>query len=108
MIGTLKIAEDLEAEGFPSGQARTLAKAIASTGDDKRLRELEVKVGVQTVIGGLTLAAMLAVLWQLYTLRGEVSGLTVETRETRARLGVVEQNIGALGQQIGTLRACLT
>jgi hypothetical protein len=93
MIDTLKIAEELVAEGFPSGQARGLAKAIASTGDDKRLRELEVKVGVQTVLSGLTLAAVLAVFWQLYALRGGVSGLAAETR---VRFGGVEHQIGTL------------
>jgi hypothetical protein len=100
MVDTLRIAEDLEAEGFPSGQARKLAKAIASVGDDKRFRELEIKVGVQAVISGLMLAALLAVFWQLYTLRGEVSGLAAENR---VRFGILEQKVGTVEQRLGTL-----
>ena len=125
MIDTLKIAEDLESEGFASGQARKLAKVIASVGDDKRLRELEVKVGVQSVVGGIMAAALLAGFWQLYALRGEVSGLAAETRTrlgaverkvdtveqkidtVERKVDAIEQKIDVLGQQIGALRAAI-
>jgi hypothetical protein len=57
MVDTLKIAEGLQ-EGED---------------DDKRLRDLEVKVNVQAILTGLMLAAMVALFWQLLALRGEVS-----------------------------------
>ncbi len=74
MLDTLKIAETLQEgqDGFPPAQARKLARAIAEASDDKRLRDLEVKVGVQTVLIGLTTVIMVAALWQTFALREEV------------------------------------
>lgn len=76
MIDTLKIAEGLQegAAGFPPEQARKLAHAIGQMSDDKRLKDLEVKVGVQNVLFGLFGAVLVAMFWQLLTLRGELSG----------------------------------
>jgi hypothetical protein len=75
MVDTLKIAEDPQGgeDGFPPARARKLARAIAEASDDKRLRDLEVKVNVQAIQTGLMLAAMVALFWQLLALRGEVS-----------------------------------
>lgn len=95
MVDTLKIAESLEqgADGFSSGQARKLAAAIALASDDRRLKDLEVKVGVQTVLTTLVLGAVVAVFWQLYAMRGELSGFAAETR---TRLQAIEQRTSAL------------
>lgn len=92
MIDTLKIAETLEegADGFSAPQARKLAAAIAQGSDDRRLRDLEIKVGVQAVLTTVVLAGTLAVFWQLYTLRGELSGFAAETR---TRLQTIEQRV---------------
>ncbi|HEX6011703.1 MAG TPA: hypothetical protein VFY87_07860 [Geminicoccaceae bacterium] len=75
MVDTLKRAEGLQEgeDGFPPAQARKLARAIAEASDDKRLRDLEVKVNGQAILTGLMLAAMVALFWQLLALRGEVS-----------------------------------
>jgi hypothetical protein len=75
MVDTLKIAEGLQEgeDGFPPAQARKVARAIAEAFDGKRLRDLQVRMNVQAILTGLTLAAMLAVSWQLSVLRGEVS-----------------------------------
>lgn len=98
MVDTLKIAEDLElgADGFTTTQARRLAAAIAQASDDRRLKDLEVKVGIQTVLSTVVLAAVLVVFWQFDTLRGELSGVPAQattrllTIEHRMTVGAVE------------------
>lgn len=102
MIDTLKLAKDLREGGaFTGEQAERLAGALAQLGDDKRLKDVEVRLGVLSWVVGLQLAVALAVLWQVFALRGQVSSLAADTR---ARLSAVEQRLGALPVQPPTPR----
>lgn len=121
MLDTLKLARELrEGDVFTGDQAERLAGAIARAGaeagasDNRRLndvesglrdigvrfRDVEVRLGVLTWTGGILVALVLAVLWQLYALRGEVSG---SAARTDARLGSVEQQLGANDRRLGAI-----
>ncbi len=93
IIDTFKLAKELrEGDAFAGEQAERLAGALAQVGDDKRLKDVEVRLGVLSWVVGLPLAVALAVLWQVFALRGEVSSLGADTR---ARLSAVEQRLSA-------------
>ncbi len=82
MIDTLKLAKDLREGGaFTGEQAERLAGALGQVGDDKRLKDVKVRLGVLSWVVGLQLAVAFAVPWQVFALRGEVSSLTAETWE---------------------------
>lgn len=61
MVDTPKLAKDLPRDGSSGERAERLAGAIAQAGDDKRVRDLDVRLGVPTWIAGLQLAVVLAV-----------------------------------------------
>lgn len=99
MIDTLKLAKDLrEGDLFSDAQAERLAGALGQFSDEKRLKDVEVRLGVLTWVVGLQLAIALAVLWQVFALRGEVSALAADSR---ARLTAVEQRLGDLTRPPG-------
>ena len=106
MLDTLKLAKDLrEGQVFSPEQAERLAGAIAQAGDEKRLRDLDVRLGVLTWAGGILAALVLAVLWQLFAMRGDVSANAADTTArfdaVIQRLGAVEQRLGGIEQRLG-------
>jgi hypothetical protein len=88
MVDTLKIAEDLRAgDTFTPEQATRIAKAVAQAQDDKRLKDVEVRLGVLTWITGLQLALLLAVLWQVVGINTTAARLDVRLAAVEARIG---------------------
>jgi hypothetical protein len=87
MVDTLKIAEDLRAgDTFTPEQATRIAKAVAQAQDDKRLKDVEVRLGVLTWITGLQLALLL-VLWQVVGINTTAARLDVRLAAVEARIG---------------------
>ena len=61
---------------------------MAQAQDDKRLKDVEVRLGVLTWITGLQLALLLAVLWQ-------VVGINTTAARLDLRLAALEAKIGS-------------
>lgn len=114
---TLTIAEELQAPGdgaFGAAQARRLAHALAAISDDKRLKDVEVRLGVLSWIVGLQLAVTMGVLWLVVSIAAQVARLDervagVEDRVTgvEQRLTVVEERVGAVEQRLTAVEQAL-
>lgn len=84
-IDTLKIAKDLKAGGMPQRQSEAVAQAIGSLGIGPIMRDLDVL----KAITGIVMVLTLAMLWQVFSLRGDVAA-----------------RFGSLGERVARIEAC--
>lgn len=108
---TLTIAEELQAPGdgaFGAAQARRLAHALAAISDDKRLKDVEVRVGVLTWIVGLQLAVTLGVLWVVVSIAAQVAGVDERVTNVEDRVTSVERRLTAVEERVEAVERRLT
>lgn len=104
MVDTLKIAKDLEAGGMPAGQSEAVAHAIGSLGIGPIKRDLDV---LKALTGILTVL-VLAVLWQLFTLRGEMADVRADVAGLRSEITAIRSDVAGLRSEVTAMRSEIT
>jgi hypothetical protein len=91
MLG--KLYDALRSGGIPDEKALAAAEEVA--GYDREIASVRTDVRVVQAVSGIIVVILLAVLWQLFALRGEVSALYAQ----------VDAGFATLNQKISELAA---
>lgn len=92
MLG--KLYDALRAGNVPEQQAREAAEEVA--GYDREIASIRTDVRVVQAVSGIIVVILLAVLWQLFALRGEVSALHAQVD---AGFATLNQRLSELATQ---------
>ena len=103
MLG--KLYDALRAGNVPEKEAREASVEVASY--ERDIAGIKTEVRVVQGVGGIVIVVLLAALWQLVALRGEVSAVGERVAGVATRLGElatqVDKRLGALEQGLDSI-----